>query len=349
MNELEKLAQELENELKREKNQLSLSELAELIKNRKIAKIKELFDDERHRQNIDKIFYYYDKKGRKQVANAQIVFRDEEYIAVRTEKYSINRKDYYHAVFVIGKEDGNFWIHRLEWDSNFENDNFLWTKEYIRKKMGFQTDAEYVSIEGLLQIELNETVRLQGDLCITKTGDFKSACDSLRVEIERRVFKDLIYDEFNSSEYSLLRKLTDELKKEVTEEEILEYKEEQGWKRLTEKRKKLARDMIASRKASQKLSQIKAELKQKYRDRFEKVLEKELTPRQCNFVLGNHIVAVDKAIQLRDVLNNPTNSFIVVEEAEMWVIHQEHRNKRYKLEKGQYRLDLLRRHITDRR
>lgn len=364
MENLEKIAQELEQATKQQT--ITLSDLKTLIENRKIAALKHLFPDEQA-QNIDKIFYYFDKKGRKQVTSQKIVFNDFEYVAVQSEKYSQRSGKYYHAVWVLGVENGKPWIHRLEWSSVFEDENYKWTAESIRARMGFSsaTTEPY-------SFELNKTVRIQGDLTLTKISTIENLL-GLRVmnakyeaekavkqkfasiveaKVKAEIAKDVAdADQFiatkNWNALKIIRqKYNIHGKREETSQKISsEYYAKVAWNGHPNTPAELLiyNKLYAQSNTAAQVTSASAEAEAYTR------AQPEPEGKQVCFRMGNHVITVEKAfLNEKELIRGGVIPEITVYQPTSFVaIHDEHGTTIVNLSRGVYRASFLTRHITD--
>lgn len=354
MDELDFLASDLKTAIGQP---VTLSQIKALIENRKIASLKDLFPAEQA-SNVDKIFYYWDKRGRKQVSEQKVVFADYEYIAVKSEKYSQQSDKYYHAVWVIGVENGKPWVHRLQWGEDFENDSFEWTAQHIRKCMGFQTATTEP-----YTFELDKTVRIQGDLSLTKVSTIEQYRKRLvidAVEHAKRKF---------DSEFERSNDVAIETEQKADVQKATELFKADNFEELKLLRKKYdihgrrenTDTEIASWSGKSKLLARERE-RQNYRGLIEKEAQLAETyaraqpdpqGQQVNFRIGNHIIIVANAVwngdpssvSVRDGMFS--TDIIIYQPTTLVAIHDEHGQTTVPLDQGVYRAGFLLRHRAD--
>lgn len=384
IDEIEKLAAQLREKTHHETHHITLDEIENLIKNRHISQLQDLFSaDERKKEQTYKLFYMYDRKGRRQVGNEKIVYKDHEYLVVRAtrgwrepSKAARKRHDaqagFYHAAWVFGIADGNPWIHRLEWDANFENDVFKWTREYILKKMRFSASVDdIISFENdIISFEKGEVIRLQGDLTIQKTQTIQEYEEFLKnnyLYAEKNQFWknfEKIAIEKNKTEIDTRKS---EIEADATLAESLDKSEKTKAGSHTLKRLKkkygitdgiTARRTRIDSKIRNKKYAIDAEILIREREKqgydtllanhllnAEKTFVMILQQKQINVRIGNHLIIVERAQKTR----SNEDEVVVLEDSRCYIIHDEHENRIITLDAGMYRFGLLARHITDRR
>lgn len=370
MDVIESLAAQLR--AKSETHIITLDEVENLIKNRHIAQLQALFSDERQKEQAYKPFYQYDKKGRRQVGDERIAYKNHEYLVVvatkgwrepskAARKYYDAQAGFYHSAWVFGIADGNPWIHRLEWDDNFENDAFEWTREYILTKMHFSA-----SVDEITSFEKGQVIRLQGDLTTQKTQTLQEYKESLKnnyLYAERNQF----YNNFEKVALEANKTEIDTRKGEIEADAKLAESLDKSEKTkaeantLRDLKKKYgitARTRIDSTIRSNKYA-VDAEILRREKDKqgydtllanqlikAEKTFDEDfmkLQTKQVNVRLGNHLIVVERAKITRN------NEVVVLEDSQCYIIHDEHENRIVTLDAGMYRFGLLARHITDRR
>ena len=309
--------------------------IRKLIEKRKVAALKNIFNDERQAMQISMLMYYYDRKGRRYATKPEILFHDNEYLVVRALRGYNTKGSPYHAVWVIGIEDNQPWIHRLPWRRVFEEKDWKPTKEEIKEIMGFDKTAE--RNKTTLEIKKGETIRLQGDLAIRMQNTLE---DALEREVTSK--KSLAVG------WSLrLEKIEEEAAK-ITEEEIREAQKKLGYKRLTKKRRKEITQMLARERADKWIEEnilSKIDTDKVKRETYEKWTKET---KQCNLILGNHVIIIEKGVRESELSSiAPDNRVIVPEETTLHLLHNEHGGGKLRILPGIYRFELLRRHVTD--
>jgi hypothetical protein len=353
---------------------VTLDEIKGYIQNRKILAFQNLFDDERQKEQAYKPFYMYDKKGRKQTGDEEIVFENHEYLVIRATKgwreppkwarKNGETADWYHSVWVVGIDSGKPWIHRLEWDSNFESDDFEWTREYILKKMHFNASADEIQ-----QYEELQIVRLQGDLTIEKLqtledkilneksyhiGEAKRKYQSefeakIKVDFAEEINQKYAPIEADALEAGRLEDLKERSKADQIQ--LRDIKKKYGITARTyltgevrgRRENDIISDILKRETVAQKHESALASHLVDVEKEFNEIFLKQES-RQINLRFGNHLIIVEKGIQLRN------NEILIIDEnSPCFIIHDEHENRKTTLGAGVYRFGLLARHITDRR
>ena len=170
MSSIQDLAADLEDEVQ----ETTLNDVADAIQNRRIQETKDLVaSDEDDEKAVDKFFYHYTGRRRKQTSDCAIMFQSPNYLLVRSEMYSGKKEKYdedgdgtYHAGWIVGSDpdqDSGFFIHRLDHTKELEDPEYEWTKDEIRDRMGFSREWQGGDIEA------GEWYRLQGDIRMKKS------------------------------------------------------------------------------------------------------------------------------------------------------------------------------------
>jgi len=136
------LVDDLEQELQDQQETATLADIAEAIENRRIQETKTLVaSDEDDEKAVDKFFYHYTGRRRRQTSTVEVAFQSANYLLVRSEMYSAKKANYddngdgtYHAGWVIGvdpDQDSGFFIHRLDHTQKLEDDSYDWTEQLV--------------------------------------------------------------------------------------------------------------------------------------------------------------------------------------------------------------------------
>jgi hypothetical protein len=158
------------------KPQITTSFLADLILNRRITKLVNMFS----KHEIDKIrqvkeiFNHecqniYTGKIMKNKLDSQIVYLDDNYVVVRITLPNYNYYSEYvsasthHRCVVLGVDNNQVWIHELPWAYFFDHDDHVWTLDNIKTVMGFDEELKHDMV-----FECRSRVRVQGDVIIQK-------------------------------------------------------------------------------------------------------------------------------------------------------------------------------------
>jgi len=241
--------------------------LADLIKERRITKLVNMFpkhETDKIRQ-VREIFNHETQNiftGRTRVfpkskVGSQIVYIDDNYVVVRIVSPNYNYYSEYvsasthHRCVVLGVDNGQTWIHELPWTYFFDHDDHVWTLENIKTVMGFDEELKHDTV-----FEPRSRVRVQGDIIIQKLEPIDIFING----------GDLI------------------TKKTLEEEEL----------------------------------------------------------KQTNLIIGNHLIIIQKAVQIRSVIGDNIMPF-VLENTQCYIFHDEHDFITLYLEPGLYSFDLLRR------
>lgn len=343
---------------KKEEPVINLEYIATLIDNRQMAKLKKIFNESVATQ-IDLMFYYYNEKRWRLKSNQKIVFMDNEYIVVRAIRgYNEYKDSYYHAVWVIGIDDSGAWIHRLEWNYEFENDKTVWDRGIIKDFMGFH---ETIS-EKIERIPKGKSIRLQGDLVIMKKEEFMDYIINDKIEVfltnYRYKYRDLVY-----------KRIEKEKKYNGVQIEVL--RDIDKWVHANqEERKKIRKKYGLENNTSYVINYLhgyKFEAMRKYRERrykeigADKIIRyiddnfktnlvlidsfaKKIKTGQVNFTIGNHLIIFSNANKGHISSWSTSNEMIIKDSSYLFVIHDEHQNKVLRLDSGVYNIRLLNRH-----
>ena len=178
------------------KQKITTFYLADLIINRKITKLVNMFpkhETDKIRQ-VKEIFKHecqniYDGKMRKNKLGSQIVYLDDNYVVVRIVLPNYNYYSEYvsasnhHRCVALGVDNNQVWIHELPWAYFFDYDDHVWTLDNIKTVMRFDEELKQDII-----FNVNSTVRIQGDITITKIKTLEDANNDLK--ITNPLFKD---------------------------------------------------------------------------------------------------------------------------------------------------------------
>lgn len=344
MMDIDSLAQDLQRAMA--SVTVTMQELRELIQQRKVSALISLLGDAQ-KANINKMFYYYDERGHKQVTNTKIMFDDYEYIVVRSEKYSPNSQKIYHAVWVLGVENGKPWLHRLPWNQDFENEAFTWTAEYVRKCMGFS-----VSTAEPYTFELNKTVRVQGDLTITLTQTWDSYVEILRDKIVDKAtwkcwtkFQDSVIDEVRKevdADIAVAKKAYQESDYQVLRGLKAKYGLKCRFANTATEIGFVGYELLVKREAEKRNYYVMEAQAKQEAENYAKI--QPAITKQINFRIGNHVITVKDAME-SDLEHLPC--IVVPKKATLVAVHDEHGQTVLSLNSGVYRLNLLDRHRTD--
>lgn len=337
---------------------INLEYIATLIDNRQMAKLKKIFNESVATQ-IDLMFYYYNEKRWRLKSNQKIVFMDNEYIVVRAMRgHNEYQKCYYHAIWVIGIDDSGAWMHRLEWNHEFENDKMVWDKELIKKFMGFH---ESIS-EKIERIPKDKSMRLQGDLVITKRDEFMDYIINQKIEVflsnYSYKYRELIYKRI-------------EKEKGYNDAQIKILRDIEKWKHGNQEERKEIRKKYNLGNSSYVINRLheenRFEAARKYRERrykeigADKILRyiedsfktnlvlidsfaKKIKTGQVNFTIGNHLIIFSNANKGQISSWSTSNDMVIKDSSYLFVIHDEHQNKVLRLDSGVYNIRLLNRH-----
>ena len=351
---------------KQETEQVSLETLKAYIAERKIARMKSLFDGEQQIRQIEYLFYYFNKRHYREANEPEILFETRDYIVVRGLRGYSEYNGYYHAVWVIGIDNNIPWIHRLQWVSLFEESKPKITEDMIREWMHFDK-----SVQPEQKFNVGERVRIQGDLVIQKTdsiegfaaihnSELQDIAIAFRDEFDKKAkeeFKDEIDEENIKKDSDAVYKIRNKRVSKRTKEdyqfmddirkkydlddyhsivnqldEVLHMRE---WKAITDAQKKYHYDGMLQKHL---LPHIKRLMPDYIKDESKFV-------KQINKRLGNHLIIIERAQQNHD---ESARGIRVFKDTICHVIHDQHENKTVKLDPGIYDIELLTRHVTDR-
>jgi hypothetical protein len=327
MDELERLADEIAGELaKKQLNTASFDlnlarekatrELRDEIDKILKRKAKQVYGDSEYAVFAAKMSYYYQPSA-----------AARKYYNAKAEQRE------YQAVWVLGvdtSQAAGFWIHRLVWRPEFETyAEKGWqglTNAKIKEWMGFAKE------EGeAWAAQPGEWVRLVGDLRMRLVATKKQ-------EIEREV-------ERAKEDAPLEYADEHEDEQDVSEDEIRKYKEEQGWKVLSAKRRQEAVKALKWRKAREAFERNKEQILAQVARQAENTIEKKYAElKDLDVRIGNHVIKFAAAREI-----GGWETYVVLARGLMVTVHEEHGQRKYVLPEGRYELSLLPRHITQQR
>lgn len=370
------LVWELEGALEDVRQTATLEDLKAAILNHDEDAVKTLLvSDEDDSKSVYKMLTYW-KDNKPQDTEIDIPVENSTIMLVRATRYYQPEDKYYPVGYVVGYDDTDdpFFIHRLNSTKRLRDEDHEWTITELREEMGFEVDlSEYGDEES--EIQFDRVYRAQGDLslqrgCLEERRETyenslywderetqQKAYHDEWIESVAPTHPDVSYTSATGKKYSQklqinirtstdtegLKTLQSELS--IDEDSVREIQNEhEEWKQLTAKRRKIAIEEVLRQQFRNwvepylPLDEIETTVEEKMRENWD-------TTRQINLVVGNHLCI------LSDATVHPNSNprivpieVLVPEECELFIIHDEHQQKKFKLSQGSYNFDFLDRH-----
>lgn len=380
------LTERIEDELELQRSNAKLSDIKELIKQRKQSIVEAILSsDEEDAEAVDKWWKHYDSEEETYVqSEIEILHHSMDYLLIKSEQTSRRVDGTYSAAWVVGvdrEQPSGFFVHRLEYTKELDDEEYNWTKKDIRQEMGY--DKEYQGGD----IKQGEKVRIQGDIYIersnTKIENIKEKLVKQRTKEElkgKEVKKEARYIQQNTKtipehgeitirysknapygfrlrikvkrDTSLLKEFQEEVN--IKEEDVRQYQEKQeDWKKLTAKRRKNAINSLLRKRLEKKVGKVCEEEKIKSQKEKELMKEWKENERQLNSRIGNHLIMASDAIRqgreirrIRNISRSEAGAVTVLirEKTKFYIIHDEHQSQEMMLHPGIYKIDALERH-----
>jgi hypothetical protein len=342
---------------------VSMALIESYITDSKISKLAALLREEHQKDQVRRMFVYYNTKGWSSKTQVKIVYKDSDMLVTRSlSGYSKTSGKPYHAMWALGITEDQVWIHRLPWSHNIENNTYTWTLQEVRKIMGFVEDLEKQTV-----LEVGKAVRVQGDISIMMRATLERYYEKISERETPKVAKGfdeylfkMISDKTTNQRQEMSKKYDEDIntvkglslkKRNKKETELLKaMKKEYGL--MSHHLLSLLIERIELIKNGHETKFIKGLMegfdkeKQKYIQTELELMKSVRRARQINLRLGNHIVIIENG-QESDLVF--PESVVVYENTQCFIIHDEHSSKHLYLNPGVYTLSMLTRHVTDRR
>lgn len=373
-------------------NVITIDDIVSMIEKGDMNRLQTFYNEDLQKKQVFRMFNYYDNGGWKNTT-PRIVYKNADKIAV-VSIGGVNNSEYYgtsvyNSAWVLGISEAQLWIHKLVFNTNFNDKNYVWTEGFVRRLMNFDEDISETTV-----FEKNKAVRIQGDLTITQTQTYEqwimnSVKDRVFEEKEKfdHEFRLQVIEDFADEIHATFREYFDDYqtvdqimnkedkRSKADNEELKRLKEkyELGQKQVIHTLRKEISSRLKTRyepKFSSDFIEIdiinreinKQDLAGKKKDYIDKMfsfeeIEKRIlegkTTRQQNIRQGNHLIIVEKAY-----VNPDRNRFfwignnritVLDTNTNLLAIHDEHMNSKVVLPKGVYEIGLLQRHRSDRR
>lgn len=369
-------ADTLERDMRGVRDEYDLGDLASLIRNHEIDTLRTLLGhgDEESR-TIWQLLFSKDESGDhiENPVTVPVISEVDQLMFVRTDRFYYDEYDkegeWYAYGAVIGYDDTpeRFFVHRLSSDPDLRDEDTNWDIDLVKQKMGFDDNLHEVGEN----MPTERRVRVQGDLALVRHEYADELAD--RVEYKREVIynsftadhRDAFLEEHPEIEDTPHVKMrsyrnriritahdTEPLKEVVQEgvgieeESVRDEQERRGISRLSAKR----RNEIITDLLDEKMSRWCAEHAGKSHDEIrEKATEQaqdefEDVNNQVNEVLGNHTLMMANARDYPDPRygdDDTEGTFVVPDEATLFIIHDEHDDKQLTLDSGVYEFRFL--------
>jgi hypothetical protein len=374
----------IETGLYNSREDVDLPMLADLFRSGDLDTLRPLLGaDDEDRLNLWTILHSKDENG--EVLDNPLetpVCDDEEgLMLVRSERYFHDEHrepdgKWYTVGHVVGYDDtpDQFFMHRLESDADLRDPETEWTVSLLREKMGF--DMEYPEWLDAGK-PTGERVRIQGDVAFvrhdysTKLWEhYDDLLDTRRQQLVRE-HKDALLEEFanttddvrgvqfktfnatprvTTTDTDRLKTAQDAL--DISEDAVRAEQNRQGIARLSGKRRgEIVESLLFDRVYASALSladttaeAVEAEIECEAKELFTE------TQTQENLILGNHTIIVGPAQEHPDRDragdDGALSVLCVPGEANGYVWHDEHENKKLALPQGVYEFRFLSGHET---
>lgn len=369
-------------------NVITIDDIVSMIEKRDMNRLQTFYNEDLQKKQVFRMFNYYDKGWKN--TTPRIVYKNTDKIAV-VSVGGVNNSEYYgtsvyNSAWVLGISEAQLWIHKLVFNTNFNDKNYVWTEEFVRRLMNFDEDISETTV-----FEKNKAVRIQGDLTITQVETYEHWImnhekDKVFEEKEKfdHEFKDKVLTDFADEIHATFREYFDDYqtvdlimdkegkRSKSDNEELRQLKKKYELEQkqvIRTLRKEISRklkpygepkftsyiienDVIGREVSKQDLVEKRINHINKmfsFEQIEKRVLEAKSTTRQQNIRQGNHLIIVEKAYVNPRFFWSRRRIVVLDANTNLLAIHDEHMNSKVVLPKGVYEIGLLQRHRSDMR
>ena len=364
-------------DLRDHRERFDLGDIADLMRRHEMDDLRALLGhgDEESR-TIWQLLFSKDESGDHIENPIEIPLIDESasLMFARTERYYYDEREgdgkWYAYGAVIGYDDTpeRFFVHRLSSDPDLRDDDTEWTTALVKEKMGFDSNLREVGDD----LPLERRVRVQGDLTLVRHDldderererdrRFDEAADRMASDHAEAFnaahpeYDDIegLHTSNHSLRFSLrgldtdgIRRVQEEI--DMAEETVRDEQDCRGYSRLTAKRRREIVEDLCERRVREwvfenfdtepSAAALRAETDAEVDADF--AAERP----QLNDVIGNHTLLFSGATEhphRRYGDDETRGAFVVEDEATLFVIHDEHADKRLALGPGVYEARFL--------
>ena len=370
LDRFETAASKLETDIRTFRESYNLRDIEQLLVNNDIDTLRPLLchGDEEGRV-IWQLLFSKDETGDviQNTITTPVVSESDQFLFAKTERFYYddreNEGSWYDYGVIIGYDDTpqRFFVHRLESDTDLRDENTNWTPQLLKEKLGFDYNIHEIETD---DFPYQKRIRIQGDLVLIR-HDFdvikqQSIEERLR-QRENRFLRDnreMIEEKYGRKVKPYSRSIRFNVKEDtesikefqsehsISEDRVRQLQDERGYSRLTAKRRKeIVKDCIrndALEMCYENTDSVRREVKREVREDVTQQMQN--TNEQMNRVIGNHTAIISNADDYRGVafdVNTTEASFVVPDESMLFVLHDEHTDKRMKLQRGVYTIQFL--------
>lgn len=208
MSNLEKLIPKLNKQLKNLENTNNTKHLKHLFEKRDKKALQIVFSNNNLiLDELNHIFTHW-KDGEKHQSTIDVIKTTNNYSVLRSEMWSEKRakngEGTYHAAWIIGKTNNNFYIHRMKWIQQLEKPNPVIPNSHVEKELNGELMKK---VETTSFMKLNHPYILHQNLTITKIHTDKQYEDVSKNKVLNSVKDEEIYSALNKYVNNLTNRL----------------------------------------------------------------------------------------------------------------------------------------------